>query len=248
MVYVFSCNNSTLQIKGKVNSIIVGELPENRLKVLGWFHSSDDSFSFYLCFLASDNCKKLGLVFENVVGIVEIINSKAIQLQVRIKHLLNVEMWLHWLIAGQTFTSKHIWNLSCFSSVNAAPHTPANRLLTVSRCWEEFPPFPSIRQRAARSTWARIPWTVPLSVRRALRWTSWYHMTMNMWVDEGKAVGLPLVVSECVSVFLSLSVWISCFTVLFLLALQREFPVPEQFKTVWDGSKLVTEPTEIAGW
>lgn len=33
-----------------------------------------------------------------------------------------------------------------------------------------------------------------------------------------------------------------------LLSLQREFPVPEQFKTVWDGSKLVTEPTEIAGW
>lgn len=29
--------------------------------------------------------------------------------------------------------------------------------------------------------------------------------------------------------------------------LQREFPVPEQFKTVWDGTKLVTEPTEIAG-
>lgn len=26
---------------------------------------------------------------------------------------------------------------------------------------------------------------------------------------------------------------------------QREFPVPEQFKTVWDGSKLVTEPAEI---
>ncbi len=33
--------------------------------------------------LSQDNCKKLGLVFENVVGIVEIINSKAIQLQVR---------------------------------------------------------------------------------------------------------------------------------------------------------------------
>ena len=28
---------------------------------------------------------------------------------------------------------------------------------------------------------------------------------------------------------------------------QKEFPVPEQFKTVWDGSRLVTEPTEIAG-
>lgn len=26
---------------------------------------------------------------------------------------------------------------------------------------------------------------------------------------------------------------------------QREFPVPEQFKTAWDGSKLVTEPAEI---
>uniref|UniRef100_A0A673HVB3 Adenylyl cyclase-associated protein n=1 Tax=Sinocyclocheilus rhinocerous TaxID=307959 RepID=A0A673HVB3_9TELE len=27
----------------------------------------------------------------------------------------------------------------------------------------------------------------------------------------------------------------------------REFPIPEQFKTVWDGSSLVTEPTKIAG-
>ncbi len=37
----------------------------------------------YMYQLSLDNCKKLGLVFENVVGIVEIINSKAIQLQVR---------------------------------------------------------------------------------------------------------------------------------------------------------------------
>lgn len=28
---------------------------------------------------------------------------------------------------------------------------------------------------------------------------------------------------------------------------QKEFPVPEQFKTAWDGSKLVTEPAEIVG-
>lgn len=33
--------------------------------------------------MSSDNCKKMGVVFENVVGIVEIINSKSIQLQVR---------------------------------------------------------------------------------------------------------------------------------------------------------------------
>ena len=33
-------------------------------------------------FVSTDNCKKLGLVFENAVGIVEIINSKSVQLQV----------------------------------------------------------------------------------------------------------------------------------------------------------------------
>jgi len=31
VVYVFGCNNSTLQIKGKVNSIIIGERSEERL-------------------------------------------------------------------------------------------------------------------------------------------------------------------------------------------------------------------------
>lgn len=33
-----------------------------------------------------DNCKKLGLVFENVVGISEVINSRDVQLQVQNKH------------------------------------------------------------------------------------------------------------------------------------------------------------------
>lgn len=45
---------------------------------------SDSDLPFMLLHLL-DNCKKLGLVFENVVGIVEIINSKAVQLQVRAK-------------------------------------------------------------------------------------------------------------------------------------------------------------------
>lgn len=44
--------------------------------------SPDSDLHFILLHLL-DNCKKLGLVFENVVGIVEIINSKAVQLQVR---------------------------------------------------------------------------------------------------------------------------------------------------------------------
>lgn len=42
-----------------------------------------DSDSLFLYQFLLDNCRKLGLVFENVVGIVEIINSKAVQLQVR---------------------------------------------------------------------------------------------------------------------------------------------------------------------
>ncbi|KAK3531948.1 hypothetical protein QTP86_001831 [Hemibagrus guttatus] len=52
VVYAFKCNNSILQIKGKINSITI------------------------------DNCKKLGLVFEDVVGIVEMINCKDVKVQV----------------------------------------------------------------------------------------------------------------------------------------------------------------------
>lgn len=35
---------------------------------------------------------------------------------------------------------------------------------------------------------------------------------------------------------------------IFLCIQQREFPIPEQFKTIWDGSSLVTESSKIAGW
>ncbi|XP_018420024.1 PREDICTED: adenylyl cyclase-associated protein 1 [Nanorana parkeri] len=52
VVYVYKCANSTLQIKGKINSITL------------------------------DNCKKLGLVFEDAVGIVEVINSRDVKVQV----------------------------------------------------------------------------------------------------------------------------------------------------------------------
>uniref|UniRef100_A0A4W4F099 Adenylyl cyclase-associated protein n=1 Tax=Electrophorus electricus TaxID=8005 RepID=A0A4W4F099_ELEEL len=52
VVYAFKCNNSTLQIKGKINSITI------------------------------DNCKKMGLVFDDVVGIVEMINCKDVKVQV----------------------------------------------------------------------------------------------------------------------------------------------------------------------
>ncbi|XP_032901136.1 adenylyl cyclase-associated protein 1 isoform X2 [Amblyraja radiata] len=52
VVYVYKCTQSTLTVKGKINSITI------------------------------DNCKKMGLVFEHVVGTVEIINSKDVKIQV----------------------------------------------------------------------------------------------------------------------------------------------------------------------
>nr|AAH60935.1 Zgc:73317 [Danio rerio] len=126
VVYVFSCSGSTLQVKGKVNSIIV------------------------------DNCKKLGLVFDNVVGIVEIINSRDIQLQVMGKVptiSINKTEGCH------VYLSKDSLDCEIVSAKSSE---------------------------------------------------------MNILVPEGEDD-------------------------------YREFPVPEQFKTVWDGSSLVTEPTKIAG-
>ncbi|XP_013861272.1 adenylyl cyclase-associated protein 2 [Austrofundulus limnaeus] len=126
VVYVFSCNNSTLQIRGKINSIII------------------------------DNCKKLGLVFENAVGIVEVINSKAVQLQV--------------LGTVPTISVNKTEGCQIYLSKDAL----------------------SCDIVSAKSS------------------------EMNVLIPEGDDD-------------------------------YREFPIPEQFKTVWDGSKLVTEPTEIAG-
>ncbi|XP_056281840.1 adenylyl cyclase-associated protein 1 [Pseudoliparis swirei] len=52
VVYAYKCNKSTLTVKDKLNSIII------------------------------DNCKKVGLVFDDVVGIVEIINCRDVKIQV----------------------------------------------------------------------------------------------------------------------------------------------------------------------
>ncbi|KAG7225397.1 hypothetical protein INR49_027386 [Caranx melampygus] len=52
VVYAYKCNKSTLQVKGKINSITI------------------------------DNCKKMGLVFDDVVGIVEVINCRDVKVQV----------------------------------------------------------------------------------------------------------------------------------------------------------------------
>uniref|UniRef100_A0A8C6XSK7 Cyclase associated actin cytoskeleton regulatory protein 2 n=1 Tax=Naja naja TaxID=35670 RepID=A0A8C6XSK7_NAJNA len=125
VAYIFKCNKSTLQIKGKVNSIIV------------------------------DNCKKFGLVFHNVVGIVEVINSKDIQIQVLGKVptiSVNKTEGCHIYLSEES--------LDC--EIVSAKSSEMNILIPVNGDY-------------------------------------------------------------------------------------KEFPVPEQFKTSWDGSKLVTDPTEIMG-
>lgn len=123
VAYIFNCNKSTLQMKGKINSIII------------------------------DNCKKFGLVFDNVVGIVEVINSKDIQMQVM----------------------------------------------------------------------GKVP-------------------TISINKTEGCHIYLSEDALDCAIVSAKSSE-------MNVLIPQdgdyREFPVPEQFKTAWDGSKLVTEPAEI---
>jgi len=50
-VYIYRCKNTTVQVKGKINSISL------------------------------DDCEKVGVVFENVLGNVEAVNCKSIQLQ-----------------------------------------------------------------------------------------------------------------------------------------------------------------------
>ncbi|KAK2167636.1 hypothetical protein NP493_1269g00039 [Ridgeia piscesae] len=51
-VYIFNCDNSTIQVKGKLNSISL------------------------------DNCKKTGLVFEDVISAIDVVNCKSVQIQV----------------------------------------------------------------------------------------------------------------------------------------------------------------------
>lgn len=126
VVYAYKCNKSTLQVKGKINSITI------------------------------DNCKKMGLVFDDVVGIVEVINCRDVKVQVMGKIptiSINKTDGCH------VYLSKDSLNCEIISAKSSE---------------------------------------------------------MNILVpnDDGE---------------------------------YTERPVPEQFKTIWDGQKLVTTATEIAG-
>ncbi|XP_077152272.1 adenylyl cyclase-associated protein 1 [Ranitomeya variabilis] len=126
VVYVYKCVNSTLQVKGKINSITI------------------------------DNCKKLGLVFEDAVGIVEIINARDVKVQV----------------------------------LGKVPTISINK---TDGCH------------------------VYLSKD-----------SLNCEIISAKSSEMNILVPGRGGEF-------------------SEFPVPEQFKTVWNGEKLVTTVTEIAG-
>uniref|UniRef100_A0A665W8H3 C-CAP/cofactor C-like domain-containing protein n=1 Tax=Echeneis naucrates TaxID=173247 RepID=A0A665W8H3_ECHNA len=126
VVYAYKCNKSTLQVNGKINSITL------------------------------DNCKKMGLVFDDVVGIVEIINCKDVKIQVigKVPTIsINKTDGCHVYLSKDSLTCEIV---------------------------------------SAKSS------------------------EMNILVPNNDGE----------------------FT---------ELPVPEQFKTVWDGQKLVTTSTEIAG-
>jgi len=126
VVYAFKCNNSTLTVTGKINSITI------------------------------DNCKKLGLVFDDVVGIVDIINCRDVKVQVLGK-------------------------------------VPTMSINKTDGCH------------------------VYLSKD-----------SLECEIVSAKSSEMNILVPNKDGEF-------------------TEIPVPEQFKTVWDGSKLVTTATEIAG-
>lgn len=69
-----------------------------------------------------DNCKKMGLVFEHVVGIVEIINCKDVKVQVCLPARFHANDGYDSLVAS------------------------------VRRSWGRSPPSPSTRQTVATST------------------------------------------------------------------------------------------------
>ncbi|KAG8442344.1 hypothetical protein GDO86_011226 [Hymenochirus boettgeri] len=125
VAYIFQCKKTTIQIKGKINSIII------------------------------DNCTKLGLVFDDVVGIVEVINSKNIEIQV----------------------------------IGKVPTISVNK---TDGCH------------------------IYLSEN-----------SIDCEIVSAKSSEMNILVPHDGD--------------------YKEFPVPEQFKTSWDGSKLVTEPAEMMG-
>lgn len=64
VVYVFGCKDSTLQVKGKLNSIVV------------------------------DSCVKSAIVFDSLVASVEFVNCRDCQMQVRISHAYGLRIYI----------------------------------------------------------------------------------------------------------------------------------------------------------
>uniref|UniRef100_A0A8D0L089 Cyclase associated actin cytoskeleton regulatory protein 2 n=1 Tax=Strix occidentalis caurina TaxID=311401 RepID=A0A8D0L089_STROC len=133
------------------------ELEGKKWRVVSFSCTSElcNKSNFQLKWAESYNCKKFGLVFDNVVGIVEVINSRDIQIQVMGKVptiSINKTEGCHIYLSEESLDCEIV---------------------------------------SAKSS------------------------EMNILIPQDGDY--------------------------------KEFPVPEQFKTAWDGSKLVTEPAEIVG-
>ncbi len=152
----------------------------------------------------ADNCKKMGLVFDNVVGIVEIINCKDVKVQVS-KHAGSKQTAAFQEAVTDTRISSGSADCSSWTAsfilmllhnasvshqtqqwqVHLQPsHVIMGCCLFVRRSWVKSPPSPSTKRTVATSTWARTLWTARSSAPRAQRWTSSYPRTTAIsWVS-----------------------------------------------------------------
>ncbi|XP_037549185.1 LOW QUALITY PROTEIN: adenylyl cyclase-associated protein 1 [Nematolebias whitei] len=173
VVYAFKCSQSTLQVHGKINSITI------------------------------DSCKKMGLVFDDVVGIVDVINCKDVKIQVlgKIPTIsINKTDGCH------VYLSKD--SLSC--EIVSAKSSEMN-VLVPNKDGEFTGKIPTI----------------------SINKTDGCHVylskdSLSCEIVSAKSSEMNVLVPNKDGEF-------------------TELPVPEQFKTVWDGQKLVTTATEIAG-
>lgn len=92
-VYVYKCEKCTLQIKGKVNSITLGNYYLILQQGTSWLRYKTwsikrqmrallDHCNIFTWFL--DSCKKTGVVFNDVVSGLEFVNCQSVQAQVSI--------------------------------------------------------------------------------------------------------------------------------------------------------------------
>lgn len=159
----------------------------------------------------------MGLVFEHVVGIVEVINCKDVKIQVCIATVsMSTAETARLTAAGRSPPVGHREGPHRLHQQDRRlPRVPEQQLFELrDHQRQEFrDEHPGAQQR-----WRICEWTSARSETLILDLS----LALPLWFS-------PVAFSRSSS----------------LLLPQSEHPVPEQFKTVWDGQKLVTTVTEI---